>query len=303
MTEATTTAEAPPEQKHILTAIRAVMQQVRGVPKAGQMKSSPNAVQVQYTFQKYDDMAAAVGTAFRDHGVATQSSVISVEYHRWDKKNSQGGTTLWTSCAMTKRYLFTSLVDGSTIIVEACGEGSDSSDKATNKAHTSCLKNAYKEAFTLSTQDDGDPDAARPEITEHVRNQPTQEQRNEALQQDPWQAAQAAVVHPAEHLSNERMAAAMKGFEALSRCRTTGDALRITQWALASGLLSANINGQTLAAHILAARGTLRDGPPSQQQAHQTQRPAEYQPSERELAGAVRDLPNPMNPPDDYGNH
>jgi ERF superfamily len=306
MTEETQSEQAPeaPPQAHIYTAFRAVMKAVRGVPKAGRMMSGTHAsAKVQYTFQRYDDMAAALGAAFREHGIGVQTVVLAKEYHRWEKTKSTGDKTLWTSCVLTKRFVFTSLVDASAMTIEACGEGSDSSDKATNKAETACFKTALKQAFLLSTDDDTDPDASRPEVTEQVRNQPTQQQRHEARQQDPWLAAEQAAASGPVDASAERATAAAKGVQALARCRTTGDALRITQWAAENGLLGVSVNSVPLAAHILSARATLREGPATQQ-AHQTQPPPDSQVQQRfhqEVGNAVRDLPSGTYPPDDGG--
>jgi hypothetical protein len=290
-----------PEAKHILTAIRAVMATVRGIAKAGEMRAGTAVnARVQYRFQKYDDMAEAIGTAFRDHGVMTQGTITEISYHNWDKKNKDGGTTMWTSCRLRKAFSFTSLVDGSHVTIEAAGEGSDSSDKATNKAETAAYKTAIKQAFTLSTADDSDPDETRPQVqgeNVQVRNATTR-------QQNPWVAVeQAAAQSPmGEAGDDRRIELATKAVEALSRCRTTGDALKLTQWAMEAGVLNVSIGGASVAARIITTRGTLPQGSPTPV-AHQTEPPQQsvpdYQPSERELAGAVRDLPRADVPPDE----
>lgn len=287
--------EATPRQ-HVLEAIRAVMHDVRGVAKAGEMRASTAVnAKITYRFQKYDDMAEAIGAAFREHGVMTQGRITEISYHNWDKQNSNGGTTMWTSCRLRKVFNFTSLVDGSHLSIEAAGEGSDSSDKATNKAETAAYKTAIKQAFTLSTGDE-DPDDTRPQ----VQGQNVQVRNAEARQQNPWQVLEQAAVSEPTTADTERTTLAAKAVEALSRCRTTGDALRLTQWAIQAGVLTAKVGDTSVAQRIIAARGTLPQGPPTPD-AQQTQHPQEYRPTERELASAARDLPSGINPPDDGG--
>lgn len=298
-----TTGPSNPEvpKQHILTAIRAVMATVRGIAKAGEMRASTAVnARIQYRFQKYDDMAEAIGTAFRDHGVMTQGTITEISYHNWDKKNKDGGTTMWTSCRLRKAFSFTSLVDGSHVTIEAAGEGSDSSDKATNKAETAAYKNAIKQAFTLSTADDADPDETRPQ----VQGENVQVRNAEVRQQNPWLAVEQAASQPTvvDMGTGRNTELAAKAIEALGRCRTTGDALKLTQWAMEAGVLNVNVGGGSVAARIIAARGTLPQGAPTPV-AHQTQPPQQsvpdYQPSERELASAVQDLPRADVPPDE----
>jgi len=298
MTDVTQTenpTEATPRQ-HVLEAIRAVMHDVRGVAKTGEMRASTAVnAKITYRFQKYDDMAEAIGAAFREHGVMTQGRITEVSYHNWDKQNSNGGTTMWTSCRLRKVFNFTSLVDGSHLSIEAAGEGSDSSDKATNKAETAAYKTAIKQAFTLSTGDE-DPDDTRPQI----QGQNVQVRNAEVRQQDPWQTVEQAAASAPTAGDAQRAGLATKAVEALTRCRTTGDALKLTEWAMQAGVLTVKVGDSSVAALIIAARGTLPQGPPTPT-AHQTAPPQEYRPSERELASTVRDLPSGINPPDDGG--
>jgi len=143
----------------ILAAVAAVMQQVTYVPKAGQYDDGRST---KYAFRKFEDTAAALGQAFRDHKIFVQSEIISRE-HTEDKKpySSGSGYTLWSQVFVTVRYRFTSLIDGSTLDASAIGEGKDSSDKASSKAMTMAMKSALTQAFMIAT-DDPDPDSTRP---------------------------------------------------------------------------------------------------------------------------------------------
>jgi hypothetical protein len=143
----------PPSPRHILTAIWETMRTVEGIGKHGQMQSGER-----YKYRQYDDMIAELGAEFRRHGVMIQSRVLKMRQHYRPIKD---GAQEWTSCHLIVRYIFTSLVDGSTVEFEAAGEGRDLTDKATRKAMTMALKAALDQAFALGNGDD-DPDAERP---------------------------------------------------------------------------------------------------------------------------------------------
>lgn len=53
--------------------------------------------------------------------------------------------------------------DGDTVVADAWGEGTDSGDKATNKAMTGAMKYALFQAFAISTQEAQDSDHSTPE--------------------------------------------------------------------------------------------------------------------------------------------
>lgn len=144
----------------ILAAVAAVMKQVTYVPKAGQYDGGRSG---SYSFRKFEDTAAALGQAFRDHLIFVQSEVVDRQVGEPDKKpyNTGSGYTLWSSVFVTVRYTFTSLVDGSTLSVSAIGEGKDSSDKSSAKAMTMAMKSALTQGFMIAT-DDPDPDGSRP---------------------------------------------------------------------------------------------------------------------------------------------
>lgn len=292
-------AKPPLEREdRILSAIAKVMTDVIGIAKAGEMKQSGK---VQYNFQRYEDMAAAVGRAFREHGVATQTVLTGTpSIHHFDKP-TQAGKTMWTWVQLTMRFVFTSLVDGSTFTVEAVGEGLDSSDKATNKAMTAAYKNALRIAFTLSTGDD-DPDATRPQVDtphETARNAPPNGQPGAQL--DPreravWDAVQLAARQPVEQNTEpSRMEIANRALQMLPKCRTTGDLAAVAAWVMGKGAFqtSPTQDGTTLAMRILSTRSTLPAGPRSTPPGN---RPAEQQADQQGVNAATM----PTNTPDGY---
>jgi hypothetical protein len=278
------------------------MKSVVGIAKAGEMRTSTAVnAKVQYTFQRYDDMAAAIGKAFREHQVATAVAESSTEYHTWEKP-TQNGVTLWTQCRALVRFQFTSLVDGSTFPVVAAGEGTDSSDKATNKAMTSAYKNALKIAFTLSTGED-DPDEHRPEIV--TRNQvpdPAQQGYRDPGEDTVWQSVEQLATQPTEqNPESSRVEIAVRAVEGISRARTSGDLAALAAWALGKGAMLVDLSGGgvTVARRILAARATVPAGPRSNT-AQQTQRPGRL-PSQPPQGQQVRDVPLPEEP-EGYGS-
>lgn len=88
---------------------------------------------------------------------------------RYERKTSKGGTLYFYD--VTQTFLVT---DGKeSYESEMMGTGSDSGDKAINKAVTVALKNFEKQLFNVSDQDE-DPDAITPPATISTKYQSTQ---------------------------------------------------------------------------------------------------------------------------------
>lgn len=138
----------------ILGAIRAIMADVTGVGKHGQM--DPAARMGNYKYQRYDDLKRELGAAFRTHAVFVQSTTTNLVNERM----GDGGRLSRVVVSVT--YRFTSLADGSELSFDSHGESIDKSDKATGKAMTMALKTALVQAFMLAAEDTEDPDATRP---------------------------------------------------------------------------------------------------------------------------------------------
>jgi ERF superfamily len=185
--------------RHILSAIWAVMCQVEGVGKHGAYRDGG---QVKYKFRAFDDVADAIGKAFRDQGVMMQSKVLDKQVER-----AMVGTKYWTACSITIEYVFTSLVDGSTVSFEAVGEGRDLSDKAHGKAMTMAAKSALGQAFMLAVGDE-DPDSTRPgddsatgEVQPQVRV-PANETPAARAAREQFEARRAAKPEPVDHMAD-----------------------------------------------------------------------------------------------------
>jgi hypothetical protein len=258
---------------HIYRAIREVMAEVRGFPKTGEMlQGYGRNAKVQYTFQRWDDMAAALGASFRTHGIATRTVVTNVDRYRFNKTKDNGQVTMWTQTLVVATFVFVSLVDGSELTVDSVGEALDSSDKGVNKAITAAYKNACKVAFTLSTEDDQDPDASRPvAVGERVRNAPRQSgqpQQPPTQHQPPPEPVWAQVQQLASGQSEfdpepSRLEIARKGADSIPKAKTSGDLAQLAAWYIAKGAMSTEVDGVMLARRFMAALGTLPVGPSS----------------------------------------
>lgn len=157
----------------IYAAVWAMMGDVQGVGKHGQM--DPASRMGNYKFTRYDDLKRELGAACRAHGVMLQSETINVVNERdfEDKRK--------TRVQIAMRYLFTSLVDGSTVKFEVVGESIDTSDKASGKAMTMALKTALTQAFMLAAEDTEDPDATRPG-EDDIPREARQDRRDQSVQ-------------------------------------------------------------------------------------------------------------------------
>jgi ERF superfamily len=243
----------PADTKHIHAAIWAVMKSVTYVAKSGQYQGGKSG---NYAFRKFDDTALALGTAFREQGVFVQVETIGRELTTESKPYPSGtGAQLWSTVRVEVRYLFTSLVDGSTLTACAFGEGKDLSDKATAKAMTMALKTALTQAFMIPT-DDPDPDSERPGEEDQSRQQ-------QRPQQSRPQNAPPAQVPPREQRPAEQRAAYALWLE--QQLAAPGiDLGRVNDLLFdtkAKGMLGYEHNGVTLKVRIASVRMTLGQAP------------------------------------------
>lgn len=263
----------PAETQHIHAAIWAVMKAVTYVAKAGQYQGGKSG---NYAFRKFDDTALALGTAFREHGVFVQVETIGRELTTESKPYPSGtGAQLWSTVRVEVRYLFTSLVDGSTLTACAFGEGKDLSDKATAKAMTMALKTALTQAFMIPT-DDPDPDSERPGEEDQSR----QQQRPPARQQA-RPAQDAPAVRPAADAAPTAQQRAQYAQWLIGKLNAPGidlasaDALLLD--AQSKGMDGYVHEGVKLSLRIASVAATLGKGPAAQL-------PPEEYPSEAEAA-------------------
>ncbi len=153
--------ETLPADASIVARLVAVMDDVGAVGRNAQMEHGER-----YRYRRNDDVLEAVHPALVRHGVLAVPSVLTVEYR--DKTTSRGNAQVW--CSMKVEWTFYGAA-GDSVSAIVVGEAADTSDKATNKAHTASQKIALCQVLSIPySQDDPDddrqavgaPGAARP---------------------------------------------------------------------------------------------------------------------------------------------
>lgn len=114
--------------------------------------------QQHFKFRGIDDMVDALGPLLAKHGVYYTPKVLE---RRDAERTTSKGSSLYV-CLLHVEFTFYGLA-GDHVTASCWGEGSDSGDKSTSKAHTMAQKTALCEAFNIRTQDSVDPDAETPE--------------------------------------------------------------------------------------------------------------------------------------------
>jgi hypothetical protein len=122
-------------------------------------KDSRNESQ-QFNFRGIDDVLSALKPLLKRYGVYYVPDVIE---RLTELRTTRNGGTLYV-VHLHIRFTFYA-VDGSWVAATAWGEGSDSGDKATPKAHTGAQKSALSAALSLATKESAadDPDRTSPE--------------------------------------------------------------------------------------------------------------------------------------------
>jgi len=147
----------------VITAMAAVMEEVRGVGKDG-FHDAPGA---KFKFRGIDAIVNAVGPALRKHRVVVVPQLVSIE-HR-DVLTSSGKNARET-CVVVK-YLWIG-PDGSQLETVVPGEAMDNGDKGTAKAMSVAFRIALLQALCLPT-DEADPDSSQYERAPEPARSPT----------------------------------------------------------------------------------------------------------------------------------
>jgi len=111
-----------------------------------------------YMFRGIEDMYQAAHPALVKHKVFCCPQVT--ESDSQDRVMKNGTPAVRVTLKVAHRFY---APDGSYVEVITCGEGIDTSDKATNKAMSAAMKYAFIELFSIPTQDVEDSDKASPE--------------------------------------------------------------------------------------------------------------------------------------------
>lgn len=122
--------------------------------------------QLRYTFASETGFIQELRPAMIEHGVTI--SVSKMDELTQETYSTKNGALMMRStihAVVTFRH-----VSGSSITVEAYGEGSDSGDKSVNKAMTDAYKYALRQTFMIETGDDPDKDASQERDTNDTKN-------------------------------------------------------------------------------------------------------------------------------------
>ena len=119
----------------------------------GAISKDGNNISQKYAYQSIEAIRAAVRKVLGDNGLAIFPSYDKPEF--LERKTQRGGTYFF---ARVMGHF--TITDGNeSVTCDFPGEGSDSGDKAIQKACTSAQKYFYKGIFNISDRDEEDPDA------------------------------------------------------------------------------------------------------------------------------------------------
>jgi hypothetical protein len=148
-------AEPKSQISNIDQAIAAIMGQVGYVQKT----KSPN---LNYTYASEADLIAAIRPWMVEYGVTAE--VTDINLVTFDQYTTAKGTVMHRVRAMIHAR-FVHAASGTSKVVKALGEGTDTGDKASNKASTAGFKYCLRQTFTIETGDDPDQFKSESEAT------------------------------------------------------------------------------------------------------------------------------------------
>lgn len=122
----------------IAEALPAVRRDFSGIAKAQQNKEH------NYKFRGIEDILTTIGPLLGKHGLTFLPSVLE---RIAEQRATRSGGTLWTVHLHVRWRIMAA--DGSFVETDAWGEGTDVSDKATNKAMTSAFKFMLGQVFSI----------------------------------------------------------------------------------------------------------------------------------------------------------
>lgn len=120
-----------------------------------------------FNFRGHDDVLNALNPLLAKHGVFIIPDVLE---RIPAERQTKSGSTMY-EVNLHVRFFFYG-ADGDSFTASTWGEGTDSGDKATNKAMTMAFKNVLIQAFAINTSDNVDADHHAPEETTRNNQQP-----------------------------------------------------------------------------------------------------------------------------------
>jgi hypothetical protein len=164
-------APAVPLNAH--QAIVAVMGDLEAIKKARKIQSGP----AKFAFRGVDDVMNALHDPLVNHGLV----ILPQAQERLTETRATGSGGTMNVTHLRVRFQFIG-PDGSSVYAEAWGEGQDSGDKSTGKAHSMAYKSALLQAFHIETEDTPDADS------DTTPAAPVQEQTQEPAAPEPHPA-------------------------------------------------------------------------------------------------------------------
>jgi hypothetical protein len=113
-----------------------------------------------FMFRGHDDILNALNPLLAQHGVVVVPDVLERQIAQ--RTTAKGGVMYEVNLHVRYRFYGPA---GDSIEASTWGEGTDSGDKATNKAMTMAFKNVLSQAFAISSAELSDSDADTPEET------------------------------------------------------------------------------------------------------------------------------------------
>jgi hypothetical protein len=169
----------------VAAKIQAVMKKVGCLEKKGENKSQG------YKYLGEEQVTAELHPAMAEAGlIVFPSSMETIENGSYQTK---GGSTMFNVTLKTT-YRFQDTETDSFVDVVVYGQGSDTGDKAYNKAMTACYKYALRQTFVISTGDDPDKESPQ-EAKAQPKGQPKQHFCLDCGQGIDDKTAKAAVKH------------------------------------------------------------------------------------------------------------
>lgn len=139
-----------------------------------------------FKFRGVDDVLNALNPLLSKYSVFFSPTVLERVVAQ---RSTRNGGIMYEVNLHVQYTFFTD--DGSHFTATAWGEGTDSGDKATNKAMTLAMKNVLLQVFSINTTDNQDPDDTTPEET--TGRQQEQPRRSQPAAEGPPPADDDAV--------------------------------------------------------------------------------------------------------------
>ena len=147
--------DKPQDSRNVRERIIAILDEL---PAIGKDQRNP---QQGFMFRGHDDILNALNPLLAKHGVFVVPDVIE---RVTAQRTTKSGAVMY-EVNLHVRFVFYGPGDGDIVVASTWGEGTDSGDKATNKAMTMAFKNVLNQTFAISSAEFGDTDAETPEET------------------------------------------------------------------------------------------------------------------------------------------